>query len=115
VNGITQVRLGFLWFGTQDGLNRLDGYSSKVFRVNPVDATGIADNFIWKIPHTGELRISTYDGGLNRFDPATERFTLGGVREGEIPDASAGAFAFARGSLSSVLVSSLSLLASKRR
>lgn len=77
VNSIVQDRLGFLWFGTQDGLNRFDGYSFKVFRVNPADSTGIADNFIWKIlvSHSGELWIGTYNGGLNRFDPATERFT----------------------------------------
>jgi ligand-binding sensor domain-containing protein len=32
---IFQDRDGFMWFGTEDGLNRYDGYSFKVFKHNP--------------------------------------------------------------------------------
>ncbi len=32
VNTIIQDQTGFIWFGTDDGLNRYDGYNFKVFR-----------------------------------------------------------------------------------
>ncbi|RPI60935.1 MAG: hypothetical protein EHM44_09545, partial [Ignavibacteriales bacterium] len=37
VSNLIQDRLGFLWFATDDGLNRFDGYDFKVFRNNPSD------------------------------------------------------------------------------
>lgn len=33
VNCIYQDKLGYIWFGTHDGLNRFDGYSFAVFRL----------------------------------------------------------------------------------
>ena len=32
INAIVQDRQGFMWFGTQDGLNRYDGYDFKIFK-----------------------------------------------------------------------------------
>ena len=32
VAAVAQDRVGFMWFGTQYGLNRFDGYKSKVFK-----------------------------------------------------------------------------------
>jgi ligand-binding sensor domain-containing protein len=32
---------GFMWFGTEDGLNRYDGYSIRVYKNDPVDSTTI--------------------------------------------------------------------------
>ena len=46
VNAIVQDGPGFLWFGTQDGLNRFDGYSVRVFRHVDGDSTSISDNGI---------------------------------------------------------------------
>jgi ligand-binding sensor domain-containing protein len=39
VYAITQDAQGFMWFGTQDGLNRYDGYLITVFKNNPADQT----------------------------------------------------------------------------
>ncbi|MBK8807380.1 MAG: hypothetical protein IPO21_12355 [Bacteroidales bacterium] len=37
VNTIIQDKKGFIWAGTQDGLNRFDGYNFKVYKPNPDD------------------------------------------------------------------------------
>ena len=34
---ITQDRKGFVWIGTEDGLNRYDGYRFRIFRHRPDD------------------------------------------------------------------------------
>ncbi|MFT4929437.1 MAG: hypothetical protein ACI8WB_005570, partial [Phenylobacterium sp.] len=69
VLSIVQDRKGFLWFATQDGLNRYDGYSFKVFRHNPDDAHSISGNSIntLTIDSAGVLWIGTLGGGLNRY------------------------------------------------
>lgn len=37
---------GFIWFGTNSGLNRFDGYKFEIFLRNDSDSTGILDNDI---------------------------------------------------------------------
>lgn len=76
VNCITQDRQGFIWIGTQDGLNLYDGYSFRVFKSNPEDSSSISNNYVWDILEDvdGNLWLATEDG-LNRFDKATRKFT----------------------------------------
>jgi PAS domain S-box-containing protein len=76
VTCILQDSRGFMWFGTQDGLNRYNGYEFKVYRYNPEDSTSIADNSIICIYENrdGDLWIGTDAGVLSRFDRKTERF-----------------------------------------
>jgi ligand-binding sensor domain-containing protein/two-component sensor histidine kinase len=76
VRSIIQDKQGFLWFATEDGLNRYDGYRLKVYRHNQLDSNSISDNFIWILYENkkGELWIGTNNGGLNRFDKENERF-----------------------------------------
>ncbi len=75
VYSIVQDHQGFLWFGTEDGLNRYDGYQFKVFRHNPDDPHSISNNFIntLMIDSVGTLWIGT-DVGLNRYYPDTDGF-----------------------------------------
>jgi len=77
VTSIIQDRTGFLWIGTQDGLNVYDGYGFKVFRHDPDDPSSLAGNFILSLheDREGRIWIGTYKSGLNMFDPATGRFT----------------------------------------
>jgi signal transduction histidine kinase/ligand-binding sensor domain-containing protein len=71
-----QDRRGFLWFGTEDGLNRYDGYEFVVHRHDPADPRSLSDNYVITLHETpeGALWVGTSDGGLNRMDPATGRF-----------------------------------------
>ena len=73
---IFQDSRGFLWVGSQDGLNRYDGYTFKIFKHDPDDPTSISHNSILSITEDNEgyLWIGTWGGGLNRFDPITETF-----------------------------------------
>lgn len=73
---ILQDKKGFMWFGTQDGLNRYDGYEFKIYRHDPQDTSTISDNLINSIceDSSGILWIGTNGGGLNRFDPIIGSF-----------------------------------------
>ncbi len=77
INCILQDRQGFVWFGTQDGLNRYDGYSFKVYRHDAADPTSLSENFVRSIAAdpAGTLWIGTETGGLDRFDRETGKFT----------------------------------------
>lgn len=76
VNSIIQDTTGFLWFGTQDGLNCYDGYNFKIYKPNRQDPHSISSNNITKIfqDSYGIIWIGTVGGGLNIFDPLTETF-----------------------------------------
>jgi len=73
---IMQDRKGFMWFGTQDGLNMYNGYDFKVFR-NEIGISGaISDKQAISIyeDREGYIWVGTYYGGLNRYDHSTESF-----------------------------------------
>ena len=44
-----QDKDGFIWAGTDGGLNRFDGYDFKVFRNKPFDTTSLGDNAVYFI------------------------------------------------------------------
>ncbi len=76
VFALLQDHKGFVWVGTQDGLNKYDAYSFTVYRHRIEDTTSLSDNYVWSLceDHTGALWIGTNGGGLNLFDRATEQF-----------------------------------------
>ena len=77
VNTIIQDQAGFMWFGTEDGLDRYDGYNFKIFRHNPDDSNSISDNCIWVLmeDRKGNIWIGTKAGVLNKYNPISEKFT----------------------------------------
>ena len=77
VTVILQDRRGFLWFGTEDGLNRYDGYTFTVFKPDPAEPASISDRWIHALYESrdGSIWVGTRLGGLNRFDPRTGTFT----------------------------------------
>ncbi len=76
VQVVFQDSLGFLWFGTQDGLNRYDGYNFKIYKPDPDMPNSLSDRWITSIAEDkdGYLWIATRLGGLNRYNPHTEKF-----------------------------------------
>mgnify|MGYP000067782600 CR=1 FL=1 len=74
---VLQDRTGYLWIGTQDGLNRYDGYTFTVFKHDPANPASLSHNSTLSLmeDRDGQLWIGTWGGGLNRYDPATGRFT----------------------------------------
>jgi len=77
VRCIFQDSKGYLWIGTDDGLNKFDGYSFKIFRYEPGNPNSLSDYAINAIVEdkNGILWIATREG-LNRFDPQTETFKI---------------------------------------
>ncbi|RMG27170.1 MAG: hypothetical protein D6732_20455 [Methanobacteriota archaeon] len=47
VQAILEDHLGYLWFGTLDGLNRYDGYEFVTYQHSPWDSTSIGNNNVW--------------------------------------------------------------------
>ncbi len=78
VNCICQDYKGFMWFGTQEGLHRYDGYQFKIYKCNPKDKDTISDSIVFCIHEDklepGLLWIGTRNG-LNKFDPKMDIFT----------------------------------------
>ena len=76
VQDILQDQQGFLWFATEDGLNRYDGNEFKIYRHDTNNPKSISDNVILNLyeDDTGILWIGTRSGGVNIFDSANERF-----------------------------------------
>ena len=75
---VEQDRRGFLWFGTEDGLNRYDGYSYKVFRNKPGDPNSLGYNHIASIleDRSGRLWVGTIGGGVSIYNADKENFTV---------------------------------------
>lgn len=76
VSSILQDEDGVLWFGTQAGLNRYDGYDFTIFENDPFDRNSLSHNLIqtMHLDEDGTIWIGTY-GGLNRFDTENRTFT----------------------------------------
>jgi len=75
---ILQDSKGFMWFGTQNGLNRYDGNTFKVYDYDPRNPNSLSYNMVLSIyeDKSGMIWVGTWGGGLNKFDPKTEKFTV---------------------------------------
>jgi len=73
---IFQDSEGYTWFGTQNGLNKFDGYSFEHFFNDPADTNSISNNWIFDIAEdqNGILWIGT-KSGLNKYDKHTGQFS----------------------------------------
>ena len=67
VTKIIQDSDGFIWFATQDGLARFDGYDFIYIKHDPLDSTSLSDNYVWTMFEDNErnLWVGTNGGGLD--------------------------------------------------
>ena len=67
---------GYIWVGTEDGLNKYDGYTFDIYKFDPTDSTTLSNNIVRCIfeDKQNELWIGT-DNGLNKFNPSNGSFT----------------------------------------
>ncbi|MEM6646346.1 MAG: two-component regulator propeller domain-containing protein [Bacteroidota bacterium] len=75
VNVIFQDRTGFMWFGTDDGLNRFDGVNFHTYRHIPGDSLSLSSSRVTALTQDihGHLWVGSHNG-LQRFDPSRETF-----------------------------------------
>ncbi|MEO8001347.1 MAG: two-component regulator propeller domain-containing protein [Arenimonas sp.] len=90
IRALHQDRQGFIWLGTQDGLNRFDGYEFRIYRSDPDKADTLADNHVVAIEKASQkgFWVGTQSGGLALYDPGNDnfkRFQAGG-KYGDIAD-----------------------------
>lgn len=82
VKTILQDYLGFMWFGTQDGINRFDGYDFKIYRSDSEKSGHLSNNIVNVIfeDSSGVLWIGT-DDGLNIYDRKMDNFKRVSISE----------------------------------
>lgn len=74
---ILQDSRGLMWFGTENGLNRYDGYDFVVFKRERGNPAALSNDYIYDIveDRDGSLWIASNGGGLARMDVHSETFT----------------------------------------
>lgn len=77
VNAIVQDAEGFIWFGSDEGLTRYDGYNFLVYKHDNNDPYSLSDNSVFTLCIDGEGSVWAGTGnGLNRFDAKQNRFDV---------------------------------------
>ena len=76
MTSILQDHLGFLWFGTFNGLVRYDGVSFQTYKPISGDEASLGGRFVFSMleDRHGDLWVGTRRGGLSRYDRARDRF-----------------------------------------
>jgi signal transduction histidine kinase/DNA-binding response OmpR family regulator/ligand-binding sensor domain-containing protein len=82
IHAFAQDRRGFLWIGTQYGLDRYDGFEIQRFNHDPNDPETLSDDFVLDllVDRDGMLWVGSRRG-LDRLDPATGRVTRHAVAQ----------------------------------
>ncbi len=66
-----QDHLGLMWFGTEDGLCRYDGYQLFTYRANNANPHLLSSNNVLCMAECGDLTLIGTDAGLNILDQKT--------------------------------------------
>lgn len=88
VNEVIQDKLGFIWFATEDGLNKYDGYSAKVYRHIQGNSSSISSNNLWSLyeDQNGFIWIGTKSGEINRYNSSTDSFSHWDIKSEIVSD-----------------------------
>jgi signal transduction histidine kinase/ligand-binding sensor domain-containing protein/DNA-binding NarL/FixJ family response regulator len=76
VMAVLQDSQGFMWFATESGVNRFDGYQIARYLRDQDDPERLASDFVWALDEDsdGGVWLATIGGGLARWDRSTDRF-----------------------------------------
>ncbi|MEO8210561.1 MAG: two-component regulator propeller domain-containing protein, partial [bacterium] len=77
VYSILQDSQGFMWFGTEEGLNRFDGNNFRIYINNRTDIKSIVNSHIFTMheDNTENLWVGTFEGNLSRYNRDSDDFT----------------------------------------
>lgn len=77
VSWITQDSLGFMWFITQNGLNRYDGYEFRSWTYDGNDpySLPVGDYYAMAVDPVGHIWMPHLNEGIYAFDPQCEEFS----------------------------------------
>lgn len=77
VHAMLQDSHGYLWFATDNGLNKYNGYTITTYQRIPSDTTSLVGNVIYQLMEDkeGYIWLGMGGQGICRFDPRTETFT----------------------------------------
>jgi len=78
IRSIKQDKYGFMWFATEDGVDKFDGYEFKTYRFDNKNPNSLPDNFIYTLYPTkdGGMLVGTNVGGFARYNVATDNFKV---------------------------------------
>ena len=75
ITALAQYQFGYIWVGTQAGLNRFDGHEFKQFQPKQQDKNSLSGGFITDICISGQdVWVGTHTG-LSRYNTQNGRFT----------------------------------------
>ena len=77
VQSILQDSYGYMWFATESGLNRYDGYEIRRYGRERGNPNGLPNDYIWVIAEDQEqnLWLATQGGGVVRWNRSADNFT----------------------------------------
>ena len=76
VFSVIQDRAGYIWLGTENGLDRYDGYHVITFKHDAADPSSLSANQVRGLyeDKSGRLWVGSYGGGLDLYDSKTGSF-----------------------------------------
>lgn len=76
INCLYKDHYGFMWLGTQDGLNKYDGYKVTVYKHNINNSHSLPANHITSVceDKDGNLWVGTRTAGVSRYDRKRDEF-----------------------------------------
>ncbi len=76
VTSILQDKIGYIWIGTYDGLNRYDGFKNTIYRYEQDNENSLPGNRVLCLAedYMGNIWIGTEDGGLGVFSVRKKKF-----------------------------------------
>lgn len=87
-NEVFEDSRGFIWVGTQGGLNRFDGHRFIHFYHKPGDSTTLCSNTVTHITESadGNIWVGTYGGGISCIEYLTQKIVSYRLKTEDAPE-----------------------------